>query len=206
MSRPALRPAAARLAAALITTTVGFILIAGPASAFNTPTAQTATVATAIKASKNTVTISKIANKKVAKGRSVTIKPTVKVAGKIKVTSKTLTVVKSGKTVAKSKTSVALKAGTYTVTTTVKYKVGTSSAVKTKTLKQTLKITTQAAKKTRVPGTGGYDCPAGYPIKGNADSGIYHVPGGQYYSRTKPEDCFSTEAAAQAAGYRASKR
>ena len=35
---------------------------------------------------------------------------------------------------------------------------------------------------------------------------IYHVPGGEYYGRTKAEECFATEAAAQAAGYRRSRR
>ncbi len=49
-------------------------------------------------------------------------------------------------------------------------------------------------------------CPSWARIKGNASSMIYHVPGGQYYDRTVPEECFSTEAAARAAGYRASKR
>lgn len=52
----------------------------------------------------------------------------------------------------------------------------------------------------------GKNCPASHPIKGNANSGIYHVPSGAYYSRTVPEDCFKTEAAAKAAGYRKSKR
>lgn len=52
----------------------------------------------------------------------------------------------------------------------------------------------------------GWDCPSWVPIKGNANSMIYHVPGGAYYSRTKPEECFSTEAAAKAAGYRKSQR
>ena len=55
----------------------------------------------------------------------------------------------------------------------------------------------------------GFNCPAGFPIKGNhATSGefIYHPPGGQFYSRTRPEDCFATEADARAAGYRASQR
>ncbi|MFF8817137.1 hypothetical protein ACF07D_03950 [Leucobacter sp. NPDC015123] len=51
-----------------------------------------------------------------------------------------------------------------------------------------------------------WNCPAWAPIKGNANSMIYHVKGGQYYSRTKPEECFTTAAAAQRAGYRASKR
>ena len=58
----------------------------------------------------------------------------------------------------------------------------------------------------RTAPTGGWNCPAWAPIKGNANSGIYHLPGGAYYSRTKPEDCFATAAAAQRAGYRPSKR
>lgn len=48
-------------------------------------------------------------------------------------------------------------------------------------------------------------CPSWAPIKGNANSGIYHVPGQRYYDATHPEDCFRTEAAAVAAGYRRSK-
>jgi micrococcal nuclease len=51
----------------------------------------------------------------------------------------------------------------------------------------------------------GFDCPEGYAIKGNANSMIYHPPGGQFYDRTRPEDCFATEADAQAAGYRRSR-
>jgi len=50
------------------------------------------------------------------------------------------------------------------------------------------------------------ECPPGYPIKGNGDSGIYHVPSGAYYDVTNPEQCFATEADAQAAGYRASEQ
>ena len=48
-------------------------------------------------------------------------------------------------------------------------------------------------------------CPDSAPIKGNANSGIYHRPGQQYYAQTKAEDCFATAAAAEAAGYRAAK-
>ncbi|MHA6525796.1 sunset domain-containing protein [Tessaracoccus sp. G1721] len=48
-------------------------------------------------------------------------------------------------------------------------------------------------------------CPASHPIKGNANSGIYHVKGQQYYNATKAEECFATESAAIAAGYRKSK-
>jgi len=53
-----------------------------------------------------------------------------------------------------------------------------------------------------------WDCPSWAPIKGNRSSSgdwIYHVPGGRWYDRTKPEECFSSRAAAQAAGYRPSK-
>ncbi|HZU90836.1 MAG TPA: 50S ribosomal protein L4 [Stellaceae bacterium] len=52
-----------------------------------------------------------------------------------------------------------------------------------------------------VAGDGTPDCPAGYPIKGDAGSMLYHVPGGQYYNGTVPEMCFATEADAVAAGY-----
>lgn len=49
-------------------------------------------------------------------------------------------------------------------------------------------------------------CPATHPIKGNANSKIYHRPGQQAYDKTRPEDCFATDADAVAAGYRAAKR
>lgn len=48
-------------------------------------------------------------------------------------------------------------------------------------------------------------CPSWAPIKGNADSGIYHMPGQRFYDVTIPEECFRTETAAQLAGYRRSK-
>lgn len=51
-----------------------------------------------------------------------------------------------------------------------------------------------------------WNCPSWAPIKGNASSGIYHMSYQAYYSRTKPEICFATEAAAVKAGYRKSKR
>lgn len=43
--------------------------------------------------------------------------------------------------------------------------------------------------------------PQGYPIKGNADSGLYHVPGQSSYEQTIPEIWFATEAAAEAGGF-----
>ena len=50
-----------------------------------------------------------------------------------------------------------------------------------------------------------WDCPSRAPIKGNDSSMIYHMPWNRYYDATTPERCFSTEGAAEAAGYRAAK-
>ncbi len=52
-------------------------------------------------------------------------------------------------------------------------------------------------------------CPENAPIKGNRSSSgewIYHRPGQQAYTRTIPEECFATEDAARAAGYRPAQR
>lgn len=43
--------------------------------------------------------------------------------------------------------------------------------------------------------------PDGYPIKGNADSKLYHVPDSPFYDRTVAEVWFASEAAAEAAGF-----
>lgn len=62
---------------------------------------------------------------------------------------------------------------------------------------------------TAAPTPSGKPCPPDRPIKGNvASSGekIYHVPGGAFYDRTDPEECFASETEAQAAGYRPSQR
>jgi hypothetical protein len=48
-------------------------------------------------------------------------------------------------------------------------------------------------------------CPATHTVKANANSGIYHLPGGQFYERTRPERCYVDAAAAEADGYRAAK-
>jgi hypothetical protein len=50
------------------------------------------------------------------------------------------------------------------------------------------------------------ECPLSHPIKGNADSGIFHVPGGLSYDRTVPERCYASEADAEADGFRRAKR
>src|SRR6478735_793267 len=48
-------------------------------------------------------------------------------------------------------------------------------------------------------------CPDGHPIKANASSGIYHVPGGRSYARTRPERCYATPEDAEADGFRRAK-
>src|SRR6266511_3963626 len=48
-------------------------------------------------------------------------------------------------------------------------------------------------------------CPDGYPIKANTQSGIFHVPGGRSYDRTTPERCYASAEAAMADGYRQAK-
>lgn len=49
------------------------------------------------------------------------------------------------------------------------------------------------------------ECPDGFPIKANDNSGIYHVPGGRFYARTKAERCYVDAESAAADGYRAAK-
>jgi hypothetical protein len=48
-------------------------------------------------------------------------------------------------------------------------------------------------------------CPATHPIKANDNSGIFHVPDGRFYVRTKAERCYTTAEAALADGYRQAK-
>jgi hypothetical protein len=48
-------------------------------------------------------------------------------------------------------------------------------------------------------------CPTSHPVKVNGNSGIYHVPGGQHYGRTRAERCYVDAAAAEADGYRAAR-
>lgn len=57
-----------------------------------------------------------------------------------------------------------------------------------------------------VRGDGSEHCPPGYPVKGNANSKIYHLPEMASYAATKAEFCFATEDDAVGAGYRAPRR
>jgi hypothetical protein len=56
-----------------------------------------------------------------------------------------------------------------------------------------------------VAGNGTSECPPDFPIKGNAQSMLYHDSSSRSYSRTIAEFCFATPEAAQAAGYRAAR-
>jgi hypothetical protein len=53
-----------------------------------------------------------------------------------------------------------------------------------------------------IPGDGSQTAPAGYPVKGNERSGIYHVPGGSAYDRTIASTYFRSEEVAERAGLR----
>ena len=56
-----------------------------------------------------------------------------------------------------------------------------------------------------VRGDASGECPEEYPIKGNATSKFYHIPGSPSYKRTVPEFCFATTEAAEAAGFKPTK-
>jgi hypothetical protein len=49
-------------------------------------------------------------------------------------------------------------------------------------------------------------CPDGFPVKAKLSSGIFHVPGGLAYERTRPDRCYRSAADAEADGLRAAKR
>lgn len=62
-----------------------------------------------------------------------------------------------------------------------------------------------APDETWVPADADGSCPPGFPVKVKTSSGIYHVPGGRFHERTRPDRCYATAHAAEADGYRPSK-
>jgi hypothetical protein len=48
-------------------------------------------------------------------------------------------------------------------------------------------------------------CPAHHPVKAKVASGIFHVPGGANYARTRADRCYLSPEAAEADGLRQSK-
>lgn len=73
------------------------------------------------------------------------------------------------------------------------------------TVSKTSKATSAIGYPSRAEPASLTSCPSWAPIKGNADSGIYHLPGQRFYTATHPEVCFRTEKAAVGAGYRKAK-
>jgi hypothetical protein len=65
--------------------------------------------------------------------------------------------------------------------------------------------TSVAAEPAWLPANEDGSTPEGHPVKVKESSGIFHVPGGRFYDRTKPDRCYPTAAAAEADGYRRSK-
>jgi len=68
-----------------------------------------------------------------------------------------------------------------------------------------------AGERPGVPPQSAWTCPVAQPIKGNfttysGERCIYHMLGGQFYGKTKPERCYATEAEAIQDGCRRSKR
>jgi hypothetical protein len=49
-------------------------------------------------------------------------------------------------------------------------------------------------------------CPVSHPVKAKMASGIFHLPGGGSYERTRADRCYLDAASAEADGLRAAKR
>jgi hypothetical protein len=52
----------------------------------------------------------------------------------------------------------------------------------------------------------GAACPTTHPVKVKLSSGIFHVPGGMNYERTRADRCYANSEAAEADGFRPAKR
>lgn len=187
----------------------GALVFSGVSAATAAPLPTSISSASIVAAKKKApaVTIKKIGTKTVKGSAKATIKPSYSKAKNVKIKSALLKVVKGKKTVASKKKSVKLAAGTYKVTTTVKYQLKGKTSTVQKT--QTLLVKKAAAKRSVKMSGKAKNCPAGYPVKGNRTGSQkewkYHVKGQRFYNITKPEECFKTAADARKAGYRASK-
>ncbi|MEF9982605.1 MAG: hypothetical protein RR762_14525 [Glutamicibacter sp.] len=187
----------------------GALVFSGVSAATAAPLPTSISSASIVAAKKKApaVTIKKIGTKTVKGSAKATIRPSYSKAKNVKIKSALLKVVKGKKTVASKKKSVKLAAGTYKVTTTVKYQLKGKTSTVQKT--QTLLVKKAAAKRSVKMSGKAKNCPAGYPVKGNRTGSQkewkYHVKGQRFYNITKPEECFKTAADARKAGYRASK-
>ena len=99
--------------------------------------------------------------------------------------------------------------GEYTVTDNVRGAVVTGGTTTTESATETTKFAAVAGEPEAGPygvgsakaGEGGVG-PAGWTIKGNADSGLYHTPASPAYDATIAEFWFADEATAEAAGFK----
>lgn len=109
---------------ALAVVATGALAFSGVAVSAAAPT-PTAAPSIAVSAAKKSpvVAIKKIGTKTVKGSAKATIKPSYSKAKNVKIKSALLKVVKGKKTIASKKKSVKLAAGTYKVTTTVKYQL-----------------------------------------------------------------------------------
>ncbi len=174
------------------------VKVTGKKSGYTT-VSKTSKVTAAVKAGKITAITPKISGTKKVRSK-LTAKP-----GTWKPTSVKLTYQWYR---GKAKISGATKS-TYTLKPadngkTIKVKVTGKKSGYT-TVSKTSKVTAKITYPSRTAPISLTSCPSWAPIKGNESSMIYHMKGQRFYDRTHPEDCFRTEAAAKAAGYRKAK-
>lgn len=176
------------------------------------------TITVAVTGSKSGYATSKKTSKPTASVKALLTAPTPKITGTTQVTKKLTATVgtwTSGATLKYQwyKNGVAITNATGKTLTLSSSLVGKRITIKVTGSKSGYVTTTKTSAATaavtypsRTAPTSTWNCPSWAPIKGNADSMIYHVPSGAYYAKTNPEECFRTETAAVAAGYRKSKR
>ncbi len=82
---------------------------------------------------------------------------------------------------------------------------GSAEATASPVQAATAPVTDAATATGSVPGDGTATCAPGYPVKGNAQSMIYHAVGSRWYEQTIAEICFASVEAAEAAGFRPAK-
>lgn len=160
------------------------IAFSGSAVAAAAPVAPASAVSVVAATKSSKISIKTIPTKVVKGSAKATIKPSVSAAKGVKITSKVLTVKQGKKTLVSKKPYAVLKPGTYAVTTTVKYKVGSKSYTSSKT--QTLRVKKSAAKKPSVNYTHGVT--PGAFCSGAGSKGIGKKNGKVYTCKTKSGD------------------
>ncbi|GAA5033247.1 fibronectin type III domain-containing protein [Microbacterium fluvii] len=159
--------------------------------------------ATVVRTSASTLKVAKVATPSISGAAKVTKTLTAKTGTWTAGTSFTYQWYANGKAISGAKKST-LKLSSAVVGKKITVKV-TGKKSGHPTVSKTSKATAAVAYPSSTAPASEWNCPSWAPIKGNADSGIYHMPGQRYYNATKPEECFRTQSAAVAAGYRKAK-